>query len=58
MGGVNYYRKCLPDLSKRFRPINAILWERVKFVFTPAIDKLVRETVADLTTPPVLVFSD
>ena len=25
MGGINYYRKVLPDLSKRLRPINALL---------------------------------
>ena len=25
MGGINYYRKILPDLSKRLRPINSLL---------------------------------
>ena len=28
------------------------------FAFTPAMKKLVREIVAELTTPPVLVFPD
>ena len=28
----------------------------MKFAFTPAMKKLVREILADLTTPPVLVF--
>ena len=41
MGGINYYRKCLPDLSKRFRPVNSFLRKRVMFLFTPAMDKLV-----------------
>ena len=58
MGGVNYYRNILPDLSKRLRPINALLRKGVKFAFTPAMDKLVREILAELTTPPVLVFPD
>ena len=58
MGGINCYRKCLPDFSKRLRPINALLREGVKFSFTPAMEKLVREILAKLTTPPVLVFRD
>ena len=58
MGGINYYRKILPDLSKRIRPINAFLRKGVKFAFTPAMEKLVRENLAELTTPPVLVFPD
>ena len=31
MGGVNYYRIFLPDLSKRLRPINALLRRGVMF---------------------------
>ena len=58
MGGVNYYRKLLPDLSKRLRPINALLRKGVKFAFTPAMEKLAREILAELTTPPVLVLPD
>ena len=58
MGSVNYYRKYLPDLSKRLRPMNALLWNGVKFAFTPATEKLVREVLVELTTPPVLVFPD
>ena len=56
MGGVNYYRKILPDLSKRIRPINALLRKGVKFAFTPAMDKLVRNILAELAIPPVLVL--
>ena len=58
IGGVNYCRKCLPDSSKRLRPINVLLRKGVKFVFTPTMEKLVRETLAELTTAPVLVFPD
>ena len=55
MGGINYYRKVLPDLSKRLRPINSLLRKGVKFAFTPAMEKLVREILAELATPPILV---
>ena len=56
--GVNCYRDVLPDLSKKLRPINAPLRKGVRFAFTPAMDKLVREISAELTPPPVLVFPD
>ena len=56
MGGISYYRKFLPDLSKRLRPINSLLRKGVKFPFTPAMEKLVRDTLAELATPPILVF--
>ena len=38
MGGINYYRKFLPDLSKRLRPINSLLRKGVKFAFTPVME--------------------
>ena len=50
MGGLNYYRNFLPDLSKRLRPINALLRKGVKLAFTPAMEKLVRQTLTELTT--------
>ena len=56
MGGVNYYRIVLPDLSKRLHPINALLRKEVMFAFTPAMEKLMRETLAELATPPILIF--
>ena len=58
MGGVNYYSNSLLDLSKRLRPINALLHNGFMLAFTPAMEKLVREILAELTTPPVLVFPD
>ena len=48
MGGINYYRNFLPDLSKRLRPINSLLRKAVKFTFTPAMAKLVREILTEL----------
>ena len=56
MGSMNYYRKILSDLSKRFRPINSLLRKGVKFAFKPAMEKVVREILAELATPSILVF--
>ena len=56
MGGINYYSNFLPDVSKRLRPINSLLRKGVKFAFTPAMEKLVREILAERATPPILVF--
>ena len=56
MGGVNYHRKFLPEFSKSLRPINTLLWKGVKFAFTPAMEKLVREILGELTTPPVFIL--
>ena len=55
MGGIKYDRNFLPDLCMRLRPINSLLRKGVKFAFTPAMEKLVREILAELTTPPILV---
>ena len=38
MGGINYYRKLLPDLSNGLRPINSLLRKGVKFAFTFAME--------------------
>ena len=40
----------------RLRLLNSLLRNGVKFAFTPAMEKLVRETLAELATPPILVF--
>ena len=52
MGGISYYRKVLPDLPKRLRPINSLLLKGVKFLFTPAMEKLVREILAVVLPTP------
>ena len=40
MGGINYYRIFLPDLSKRLRPIDSLLRKGVKKTLTPAMEKI------------------
>ena len=56
MDAINYYRDFLPDLSKGPRPINSLLRKGVEFLFTPAMEKLVRKILAEHATPPILVF--
>ena len=58
LGGVGYYHKFLRDLSKRIRLITSLLRNGVKFEFTPAIEVIVREIIAELAAPPILVFPD
>ena len=43
-------------MAKRIRPITSLLKQGVKFVFTPAMENIVREQLAELSTPPVLVY--
>ena len=43
-------------MAKRIRPITSLLKQAVKFVFTPAMEAIVRELLAELFTPPVLVY--
>ena len=52
LGGLSYYRKFLPDMSKRIRPITALLKEDVKFLFTPSMEVIVRDMLAGLAAPP------
>ena len=58
MGGVGYYRKFLPDLSKMIHSLTALLRKGVKYVFTPAMEVIVRQILAELAPPPILVFPD
>ena len=55
MGGMNYHRKYLPDLSNRLQAINSLLRNGVEVAIRPAIEKLLREILAELATPPILV---
>ena len=52
------YRKFLRDLSKRIGPITSVLRKGVQFEFTPAMEIIVRDILAELAAPPILVFSD
>ena len=58
LGGVGYYRKFPRDLSKRIRPITSLLKKGVKFEFMPAMEVIVREFLAELAAPLILVFPD
>ena len=58
LGGLSYYRKFLEDMAKRIRPITSLLKQGVKFIFTPAMEIIVRELLAELSAPPVLVYPD
>ncbi|MEP1591365.1 ribonuclease H family protein, partial [Sulfitobacter sp.] len=56
MGGVEYCRKFLLDLSERIRPLTALLRKGAKYVFTPAMEVIVPQILA--AAPPFLVFPD
>ena len=58
LGGLSYYRKFLPNMAKRIRPITSLLKQGAKFVFTSDMGAIVRKLLAELSTPPILVFPD
>ena len=58
LGGLSYYRKFLPEMAKRIRPITSLLKQGVKFVFTSAMETIVRKLLEELSAPPVLVYPD
>ena len=57
-GGLSYYRKCLPNMTKRVRSITSLLKKRATFNFTPPIEAAVRALLTELAAPPILVFPD
>ena len=58
LGGLSYYRKFLPDLAKRLRPVTDLLKQRTPFRFTPEMEKLIRDLLRELTEPHVLAYPD
>ena len=56
LGGLSYYRKFLPDMARRIRPITALLKKGAKFDFTPDMEDTVRSLLAELAAPPILVY--
>ena len=42
LGGLSYYRKFLPDMARRIRPITALLKKGATFDFTPTMEDTVR----------------
>ena len=55
-GGLSYYRMFLPDMSKRIRPITALLKKGVESLFTLSMEAIVCILLAELAAPPALVF--
>ena len=58
LGGLSYYRKFLPNMAKRVRPITALLKNGATFGFTSPMEDTVRALLAELAAPPILVFPD
>eukprot|EP00752_Nemacystus_decipiens_P016839 g15071.t1 len=58
LGGLSYYRKYLPNMSKRIKPIQSLMKKNAKYIFTPEMEKLVRKLLDELSHPPSLVFPD
>lgn len=58
MGGVSNYRKCFRDPSIRLRPINSLHRKDAKLSFKPGMETIVREVLAELGAPSILVFPD
>ena len=56
LGGLSCYRMFLPDMSKRIRPITALLKKGAKILFTLSMEAIARDMLAELAAPPVLVF--
>ena len=57
LGVINYYGKFLANLSRRVRPMNALLKQGTTFNFTP-MKTTVRDIPRELAKPPILVYPD
>ena len=58
LGGLSYYRKFLPNMAHHIRPVTTLLKKGAAFEFTSAMEDTVRTLLAELATPPILVFPD
>ena len=58
LGGLSYYRKFLPNMACRIRPITALLKKGAAFDFTSTMEDTFCALLAKLATPPILVFPD
>ena len=54
LGGLRYYRKFLPNMARRIRPITTLLKKGVAFEFTSTMEDTVRALLAELAAPPIL----
>ena len=58
LGGLSYYRKFLPNMARRIRPITALLKKGVAFDSTSTMEDTVRALLAELAAPLIFVFLD
>ena len=58
LGGLSYYRTFLPDMAHHIRPITTLLKKGATFEFTFTMEDTVCALLAELSTPPILVFPD
>eukprot|EP00752_Nemacystus_decipiens_P002032 g1947.t1 len=58
LGGLSYYRSFIKDMAKRTKALNDLLKKGTTFAFTDSMEATVRELLAELSRPPVLVFPD
>ena len=56
--GNGYHRKFVENLSTRLRPIAALLKQGAEFLFTPAMEAMIRQVLHELDTSPILVIPD
>ena len=53
MGGVGEFRKLLHDLSKQIHALTIILRKRVKYVLTPATERISLHVLVGVAAPPI-----
>ena len=58
LNGLSYYRKFLPNIAHRIRPVTALLKKGVAFESTSTMEDTVRALLAEFAAPPILVFPD
>lgn len=58
LGGLSYYRKFLPNLSKLLRPTTALLRQGVKSSFSSDMETTVRDLLVYVAKPSTVVFPD
>ena len=58
LGGLSYYRKLLPNLSRRLHSITKLLKKDVPFSLNAEMETVIREILTVLTKPPVMAYPD
>ena len=57
-GALSYYRRQLPKMAARTRPLNSLLRNGVEFEFTSHHERIARESLDDLSSSNALAFPD